>query len=91
LGEILSSINNGTLKTAGYKFQWIDELLRDTLVQNDEKPILSKFDRIATHRKWETTRDINHPVGLIASFIPATPIMYVGSLIPYWESPSRQP
>ncbi len=88
LGEILSSINNGTLKTAGYKFQWIDELLRDTLVQNDEKPILSKFDRIATHRKWgKPLAILIILLGLIASFIPATPIMYVGSLIPLLGEP----
>jgi ferrous iron transport protein B len=52
LEGLLSSVENGALETAGYKFQWIDELLRDTLVQNGHKPILTKFDRIATHRRW---------------------------------------
>ncbi len=88
LGKILSSVENGALETAGYKFQWIDELLRDALVQKDKKPILSKFDRIATHRKWGKPLTILIILlGLIASFIPAAPIMGAGSLIPLLGEP----
>ena len=81
-------VEKGALETAGCKFQWIDELLRDTLIQKDKRPILSKFDRIATHRKWgKPLAILIILLGLIASFIPATPIMYLGSLIPMLGEP----
>ncbi len=88
LEKVLASVDNGALETAGCKFQWIDELLRDAIVQKDEKPILSKFDRLATHRRWgKPLAILIILLGLIASFIPATPIMYVGSLIPLLGEP----
>lgn len=88
LEGLLSSVENGTLETAGYKFLWIDELLRDTLVQNGQKPILTKFDRIATHRKWGKPLAILIILfGLVASFIPAAPIMKAGELIPMLGGP----
>ena len=85
---ILSSIRNGPLHTGGCKFQWIDELLSDTLVQKHEKPLLSKFDRLATHRRWgKPLAVIIILLGLIASFIPAAPIMTLGSMIPKLGGP----
>ncbi|MGI6573282.1 MAG: ferrous iron transport protein B [Fermentimonas sp.] len=88
LEKLLFSVEKGTLETAGYKFQWIDELLRNTLVQNDKKPILSNFDRIATHKKWgKPLALLMILLGLIASFIIAGPIMYVGGLIPLLGKP----
>lgn len=88
LDKLLSTVEKGALETAGCKFQWIDELLGDTLIQKDKKPILSKFDRIATHRKWgKPLAILIILLGLIASFIPAAPIMYLGSLIPMLGEP----
>ncbi len=85
---LLSTLENAALQTAGYKFQWIDELLRDALVQKEEKPLLSKFDRLATHRRWgKPLAILIILLGLIASFIPATPIMLLGSLIPKLGAP----
>ena len=85
---ILSSIRNGPLHTGGCKFQWIDELLSDTLVQKHEKPLLSKFDKLATHRRWgKPLAVIIILLGLIASFIPAAPIMTLGSMIPKLGGP----
>lgn len=85
---ILSSIRNGPLHTGGCKFQWIDELLSDTLVQKHEKPLLSKFDRLATHRRWgKPLAVLIILLGLIASFIPAAPIMTLGSMIPKLGGP----
>ncbi|HHW94621.1 MAG TPA: ferrous iron transport protein B [Mogibacterium sp.] len=88
LSRILSGIENGALHTAGCKFQWIDELLNDVLVQKDKKPVLSKFDKIATHKRWGKPLAIGIILfGLIASFIPAAPIMFFGSLIPMLGGP----
>jgi ferrous iron transport protein B len=80
---ILSCVQNGALHTGGCKFQWIDELLCDVLVQKQGKPLLSKFDRLATHRRWGKPLAVFIILlGLIASFIPAAPIMALGSMIP---------
>jgi ferrous iron transport protein B len=79
---ILSFVQNGALHTGGCKFKWIDELLRGVLVQKQEKPLLSKFDRLATHRRWGKPFAVFIILlGLVASFIPAAPIMAFGSLI----------
>lgn len=81
--EILSLVENGALETAGYKFEWIDELLRGVLVQKEERKTLSRFDKLATHKIWGKPLAVFIILlGLIASFIPAAPIMFIGSLIP---------
>jgi ferrous iron transport protein B len=86
--KIRSSIRNGPLQTGGCKFQWIDELLSDTLVQEQDKPLLSKFDRLATHRRWgKPLAILIILLGLVASFIPAAPIMTLGSMIPRLGGP----
>lgn len=85
---ILSSIQNGALHTSGCKFQWVDELLSDVLIQKQEKPLFSKFDRLATHRRWGKPLAVFIILlGLVASFIPATPIMVLGSMIPRLGGP----
>lgn len=86
--SVLSSVENGVLETAGYKFKWIDELLKDALVYKEKKIALSKFDRLATHKTWgKPLAIIIILLGLIASFIPATPIMLLGSLFPKLGEP----
>ncbi len=85
---VLSSVEDGVLETAGYKFKWIDELLKDALVYKEKKIALSRFDRLATHRTWgKPLAIIIILLGLIASFIPATPFMLVGSLVPKLGEP----
>ncbi|NMD39062.1 MAG: ferrous iron transport protein B [Christensenellaceae bacterium] len=85
---ILSSVENGALYTGGCKFKWIDELLFDALVQKQTKPIVSKFDRLATHKRWGKPLAIAIILlGLIASFIPAAPIMALGGMIPKLGGP----
>ncbi len=79
---VLSTIKNGALHTGGCKFQWIDELLDDVLSQKQKRPLFSKFDRIATHRRWgKPLAVLVMLLGFIASFIPAAPIMALGSMI----------
>ena len=85
---VLSSVQNGALETAGCKFKWIDELLEGAVAQKKGKKILSKFDRIATHQRWgKPLAVLIILLGLIASFIPATPIMLAGSMIPKLGEP----
>jgi ferrous iron transport protein B len=46
-------LNAEKLKTPDEKFKWIDELLADTVKrEKKEKEHLSKFDRLATSRRW---------------------------------------
>lgn len=86
--SVLSSVENGVLETAGYKFKWIDELLKDALVYKEKKIALSKFDSLATHKTWgKPLAILIILLGLIASFIPATPFMLVGSLVPKLGEP----
>lgn len=89
LHEILSSVKNGALETAGYKYEWIDELLRGVLVQGKEEKTLSKFDKLATHKRWGKPLAVFIILlGLVASFIPAAPIMMLGGLIPKLAEPT---
>jgi ferrous iron transport protein B len=82
INNILSAVQNGALETAGCKFQWIDELLQGALIQKERKKVLSKFDTLATHQRWGKPLAIFIILlGLIASFIPAAPIMLAGSMI----------
>ncbi|NLL91410.1 MAG: ferrous iron transport protein B [Ruminococcaceae bacterium] len=86
--SILSSIKNGALHTGGCKFKWVDELLSDTFVKKQERPLLSKFDRLATHRRFgKPLAILIILLGLVASFIPAAPIMFAGGLIPKLGEP----
>jgi ferrous iron transport protein B len=85
---ILSSLQNGALHTGGCKFKWVDELLSDTFFKKQERPLLSKFDRLATHRRFgKPLAILIILLGLVASFIPAAPIMYIGGLIPALGGP----
>ena len=86
--HIISNAQNGALETAGCKFQWIDELLRGAVIQKEGKKVLSRFDRLATHQIWgKPLAILIILIGLIASFIPAAPIMAAGSMIPKLGEP----
>ncbi len=86
--KVLSSVENGALYTGGCKFKWIDELLHDALVQKQRKPLLSKFDKLATHKIWGKPLAVFIILlGLVASFIPATPIMLFAGVIPKLGGP----
>ncbi len=83
LQAVLSSVENGALEAAGHKFEWIDELLDGVLKQKGERKILAKFDRWATHKRLgKPLAILIILLGLVASFIPATPLMLLGSAIP---------
>ncbi len=82
LDEVLSSVDKGVVLTGESKFDWIDELLSDTAKSAEEKVSLGRFDRIITHRTWGKPVVVLIVIlGLIASFIPALPLMAVGMLV----------
>ena len=80
--EAVSSVKKGVVLTGERKFAWIDELLSDTAKVKKTKVSLGKFDRIITHHFWgKPVVVLTIVLGLIASFIPALPLMGVGQLI----------
>lgn len=80
LEQILAKVENGTLLTGGCKFAWIDQILEGAVLGQKQKPALSKFDRIATSKRWGKAIALGIILlGLVLSFIPATPIMMIGN------------
>ena len=78
----LKKTDKGVLHTGERKFAWIDELLNDAVNKKKTKVSLGRFDRLITHRIWgKPVVVLTVLLGLIASFIPALPLMGVGSLI----------
>ncbi len=77
-----SAVDKGVVLTGERKFAWIDELLSDTAKVGKTKASLGKFDRLITHHIWgKPVVILTIVLGLIASFIPALPLMGIGQLI----------
>ena len=77
--EIIRS-SKGAVAVGGCKFAWIDDVLDGAVVSQERTVKLGKLDRLYTNRVWGKTAVIlTVLLGLIASFIPALPLMFVGS------------
>lgn len=82
---------NGAVATGGCKFRWIDEVLGRAVQTNDKKITLSRLDRIYTNKTWGKAAVIlTVLLGLIASFIPALPLMGVGEVILAAKAPTMK-
>lgn len=80
--EALATVDKGVVLTGERKFAWIDGLLSGTAKTKNTSVTLGKFDRIITHRIWgKPVVILTIVLGLIASFIPALPLMGIGQLI----------
>ena len=78
----ISSVDKGVVLTGERKFAWIDEILSGSVKAKKTSVSLGKFDRLITHRIWgKPVVILTIVLGLIASFIPALPLMGVGSVI----------
>lgn len=78
----------GAVATGGCKFAWIDDVIGGAVESTSKKVALSKLDRIYTSKTWGKAAVILTVVlGLIGSFIPALPLMGVGSLILMIKAP----
>lgn len=74
--------NKSLIRTGEAKFAWIDSILDGTLTSKPQSVTLSKLDRIYTHPTWGKPAVVGTIIlGLLASFIPALPLMGLGSLI----------
>ncbi len=72
----------GAVAVGESKFKWIDDILKDAVNQTKTSAKLGKLDRIYTHRFWGKPAVVLTVIlGLIGSFIPALPIMGLGSAV----------
>jgi len=81
----------GAVATGGCKFAWIDDVLKDAVKAKAAKATLSKLDLIYTSKIWGKPAVIlTVLLGLIGSFIPALPLMFVGQGILALKAPVMQ-
>ena len=79
------------IKEGEAKFAWIDEILEGAVTSKAKKVGLSKLDRIYTHSFWGKPAVVATVIlGLILSFIPALPLMGLGSLIGNIPAPAEE-
>ena len=77
--EMLVKHSQDAIATGGCKFAWIDSILDGAVSESRTKVKLGKLDRIYTHRFWGKPAVVLTVLfGLIASFIPALPVMGLG-------------
>lgn len=76
--RIRSSISIGNCK-----YEWIRGILQGAVKDSKKRGVLSKFDRVATSRRFGKPIAIGMILlALVASMVVASPIMLIGSLIP---------
>lgn len=89
LEKLLSEIKDGALLTGEKKFAWIDWVLSGIVGGRKNSPVLGKFDRLATGKRWgKPLAVLIILLGLVASFIPAAPFMLASALIPMFITPA---
>ena len=78
----------GAVETGSAKFNWIDEILKGAVNEKKESVALSKLDRIYTDKTWgKPAVVLTILLGLIASFIPALPLMAFGMVFGMLKAP----
>lgn len=83
LTSLLANTKRGTLYTGNCKFAIIHSLLKSALKSTNTKPVLTKFDRIATSRIWGKPLAIGVMLlSFVLAMAIATPIMCLGALFP---------
>ena len=80
--------SGGALATGNSKFQWIDELLKGVLQEKKESIKIGKLDKLYLSPVWGKPAVIlTILLGLIGSFIPALPLMGIGSAFGALKAP----
>ena len=78
----------GAVETGGAKFSWIDGILAGAVTEKKESLTLGRLDRIYTHKTWgKPAVVLTILLGLIASFIPALPLMGFGKVFGMLKEP----
>ena len=80
--ESLAKSGSDAVATGECKFAWIDEILQGAVSGRKNITKLGRLDRIYTHRFWGKPAVVMTVVlGLLASFIPALPVMALASVV----------
>ncbi len=95
----LSELQGAALAIGGCKFRWVDDVIAGAVVDQAPQKVLSRFDKIATSRRWGKPLAILILLaGLLGSFVPAAPIMMLskpimqlGGRLPHCFPPSMCP
>lgn len=83
LTALITNTRRGTLHTGNCKFAIIHDLIKSAVNSTNNKPVLSKFDKIATSRIWGKPLAIGIMIlAFAASMILAIPLMGVGMIFP---------
>ncbi len=79
----LGGIQDGNLRSADCKFQWIEKLMKGNVVNTGQRVKRSRFDRAATSKRWGKPIAIGMIVlGLVVSMLIGMPLMGLfGALI----------
>ena len=92
--EVFKKINSicersqGAIATGSAKFKWIDEVLEGSVNAKEKQVTLSKLDNLFMSKTWgKPAVVLTVLLGLIASFIPALPFMFVGEGILALKAP----
>lgn len=76
LKSYLDGVKDGNLLTGDCKFRWIDRVLTGNVTSKNENRARSRFDRIATHKKWgKPFAIVAIFAGLILSLVIGAPLM----------------
>ncbi|WP_029231697.1 ferrous iron transport protein B [Butyrivibrio sp. VCB2006] len=79
--KVTSIINTsqGAIATGSAKFKWIDAVLEGAVSSSNKQITVGKLDKIFMSKTWgKPAVVLTVLLGLIASFIPALPLMFVG-------------
>ena len=80
--------SQGAVAVGGCKFAWIDDVIDGAIQSESVKVTLGKLDRIYTSKVWgKPAVVLTVLLGLIASFIPALPPMFLGELVLMLKAP----
>ncbi len=86
--ESIKDSSQGAVAVGGCKFAWIDDVIDGAIQSKSVKVSLGKLDRIYTSKVWGKPAVIlTVLLGLIASFIPALPPMFLGELVLMTKAP----
>lgn len=81
-GLVRDRVQNSTF-AGNCKYNWIGKLLKGNVQQKKNGPVLSRFDRLATSRRWGKPIAIGMILlSLVASMVIASPIMGIASMLP---------
>jgi ferrous iron transport protein B len=86
--ETICGRSEGAIATGSAKFRWIDEVLDGAVKAKQSQLSESKLDKIYLSRTWgKPAVVLTVLLGLIASFIPALPLMFVGEGVAALKGP----